>query len=60
MTRFQDFNTNLCLFEEDVTSIYMKGHHYTEEPNFWTVSEIYEIMKEIAIDVTNHIIEKND
>jgi hypothetical protein len=38
----------------------MKGHHYTEEPNFWIVSEIYEIMKEIATDVTNHIIEKND
>ena len=58
LTRFEPMNTNLSLFNEDVTSVYLKGHHYTEEPNFWNVSEIYEIMKEIATDITNHIIEK--
>jgi type II restriction enzyme len=58
MTRFKDYNTNLSMCDENVTSIYMKGHHYTEEPNFWTVDEIYEIMKEIAVGITNQIIEK--
>jgi len=58
LTRFEPMNTNLSLFNEDVTSVYLKGHHYTEEPNFWTVDEIYEIMKEIAVGITNHIIEK--
>ena len=58
LTRFEPMNTNLSLFNEDVTSVYLKGHHYTEEPNFWNVSEIYEIMKEIATDITNHIIKK--
>ena len=58
LTRMEPMNTNLSLFEEDVTSVYMKGHHYKEEPNFWTVDEIYEIMKEIAVGITNHIIEK--
>ena len=58
LTRMEPMNTNLSLFEEDVTSVYMKGHHYKEEPNFWTVDEIYEIMKEIAIGITNHIIKK--
>ena len=58
LTRFEPMNTNLSLFNEDVTSVYLKGHHYTEEPKFWTVDEIYEIMKEIAVGITNHIIEK--
>ena len=58
LTRYEPMNTNLSLFEEDVTSVYLRGHHYTEEPNFWTVTEIYEIMKEIAVGITNHIIEK--
>ena len=55
LTRFEPMNTNLSLFNEDVTSVYLKGHHYTEEPNFWTVSEIYEIMKEIAVGIINHV-----
>ena len=58
LTRFEPMNTNLSLFNEDVTSVYLKGHHYTEGPNFWTVSEIYEVMKEIAVGITNHIIKK--
>jgi hypothetical protein len=55
LTRFEPMNTNLSLFNEDVTSVYLKGHHYTEEPNFWTVSEIYEIMKEITVGIINHV-----
>ena len=55
LTRFEPMNTNLSLFNEDMTSVYLKGHHYTEEPNFWTVSEIYEIMKEIAVGIINHV-----
>ena len=55
LTRFEPMNTNLSLFNEDVTSVYLKGHHYTEEPNFWTVLEIYEIMKEIAVGIINHV-----
>ena len=55
LTRYEPMNKNLSLHHEDVTSVYLKGHHYTEEPNFWTVSEIYEIMKEIAVTITNHV-----
>ena len=63
MTQYEPRGFNYSLFEKDgehpnMVSIYIKSHHYTEEPNFWTVDEIYEIMKEIAINITNHIIEK--
>ena len=58
LTRYESMNTNLCLLHEDVTSIYMKGHYYKEEPNFWTVTEIYKIMKEIAVTLTDHVIKK--
>tara|TARA_Y100000296_G_scaffold961_1_gene973 strand:- start:668 stop:1354 length:687 start_codon:yes stop_codon:yes gene_type:complete len=58
LTRYEPMNKNLSLYHEDVTSVYLRGHHYTEEPNFWTVIELYEVIKEIAIDITNHIMEK--
>jgi len=63
MTQYEPRGFNYSLFKKDgehqnMVSIYIKSHHYKEEPNFWTVGEIYEIMKEIAINITNHIIEK--
>tara|TARA_B100000795_G_C22751522_1_gene419642 strand:+ start:92 stop:778 length:687 start_codon:yes stop_codon:yes gene_type:complete len=58
LTRYESMNKNLSLHGEDVTSVYLRGHDYTEEPNFWTVTELYEIMKEIAVGITNHIVEK--
>ena len=58
LTRYESMNKNLSLYGEDVTSVYLRGHDYIEEPNFWTVTELYEIMKEIAVGITNHIVEK--